>query len=176
MNYQEFWTAKMRIFLVLLAAHWLEHLFQAYQVYVLYLHRECALGFLGMKYPWLIRTEALHFVFALLTVVGFFWVSDWGFWDGKSIRFWRYGYRWSIWHLFEHTLLFAQALTHHNLFGRPAPISILQLIFPRIELHLFYNSIITVYVLMALLQDYLFKRDVRKQLNGMEIDHRKEFT
>src|SRR5580692_10821586 len=57
-------------FVVLLIGHWLEHLFQAWQVYVMHMPRACALGMLGMKYPWLVRTESLHFGFALLTTYG----------------------------------------------------------------------------------------------------------
>jgi hypothetical protein len=47
-----------------------------------------------------------------------------------------------IWHHIEHLLLITQATLHHNLYGRPVPMSVLQFFFPRVELHLFYNSIV----------------------------------
>ena len=62
-------------FAVLMIAHWLEHIFQAYQVYAMHMPRACALGMLGMKYPWLIKTEALHFGFAIFTTVGSNWFA-----------------------------------------------------------------------------------------------------
>ena len=57
-------------FAALMIGHWLEHIFQAYQVYVMHMPRACALGMLGMKYPWLVKTESLHFGFAVFTTIG----------------------------------------------------------------------------------------------------------
>jgi hypothetical protein len=31
---------------------------------------------------------------------------------------------------------------HHNFWGKPVPVSVLQLFIPRVELHLFYNTIV----------------------------------
>ena len=39
-------------------------------------------------------------------------------------------------------LLITQATMHHNFWGSPVPVSVLQLVFPRVELHLFYNTIV----------------------------------
>ena len=159
---------KMTIFLGLIAAHWVEHFFQMYQVYVQHLHRECALGFLGMKYPWLVRTEILHFAFALFTTAGMYWIGDQYFTSWKATKFWAVGYLISIWHLFEHSLLFGQALA-----GRAHPTSIIQLFVPRIELHLFYNSIITYFIMYALIREWWFQREVRtitREINAMMDD------
>lgn len=142
---------KMKLFGGLMIAHWLEHLFQAYQVYVQHLDRACALGMLGMKYPWLVRTESLHFGFAILTVFGFWYAGQDYFENWTATEAWAAGFFVSIWHLCEHTVLFAQAATHHNLFGRSVPFSVLQFVFPRIELHLFYNSVVTILMVAALL-------------------------
>jgi hypothetical protein len=49
-----------------------------------------------------------------------------------------------FWHHIEHALLQGQAILDHNLFGSPVPMSIVQLWIPRVELHLFYNSIVFV--------------------------------
>jgi hypothetical protein len=40
--------------------------------------------------------------------------------------------------------LITQATMHHNFWGKPVPVSILQLVVPRVELHLFYNSVVFV--------------------------------
>lgn len=148
----------MKIFGALMIAHWLEHLFQAYQVYVMHMDRACALGMLGMKYPWLIRTESLHFGFALFTFVGIIY-AGWHYFESKfATKMWALGLVTAAWHLFEHVLLFSQAVSHSYLFGRSQPISIIQLIVPRIELHLFYNSIITFFILFALVEEYLYRK------------------
>ena len=42
----------------------------------------------------------------------------------------------------ELSLLIVQATIGRNFFGRPVPTSILQLWLPRVELHLFYNSVV----------------------------------
>ena len=136
---------RMKLFGALMIAHWLEHIFQAYQVYVQHVDRACALGLLGMKYPWLIRTESIHFGFAVLTLAGFWWAAQNYFESWTATKVWAAGMLFSIWHLFEHLLLFIQAMLH-----RPHPTSILQVFFPRIELHLFYNSVVTILMIAAL--------------------------
>ena len=45
-------------------------------------------------------------------------------------------------HHIEHLLLQLQVVIGHNFFGRPVPTSIVQLWVPRVELHLFYNTIV----------------------------------
>jgi hypothetical protein len=56
----------------------------------------------------------------------------------------------SVWHLFEHALLLGQALIGTTLWGAPQPTSVLQLIVPRIELHLAYNGVVLAGILMAI--------------------------
>jgi hypothetical protein len=147
----------MKIFGTIMIAHWLEHIFQAYQVYVLHLHRECALGLLGMKYPWLIKTESLHYVFAMWTVWAMIY-AGWKYFESDwASKMWIYGTIAAVWHFIEHCLLFGQAVTHHYLFHQSQPTSIIQLFVPRIELHLFYNSIITLLAGVALLEEYLYR-------------------
>jgi hypothetical protein len=155
------------VFAALMAAHWLEHAFQAWQVYVLGMPRPCALGMLGMRYPWLIRTESLHFGFAIFTTIGLLalwkvftelpgddlagYAEHFGLHTSNpTAPWWRAATYISVWHLFEHTLLFGQAMLHHNLFGAAVPTSIIQLFVPRIELHLFYNSLVTIPIVVAM--------------------------
>jgi hypothetical protein len=47
-----------------------------------------------------------------------------------------------FWHHIEHLLLLIQANTGGYFFGRSVPTSVLQVFFPRVELHLFYNSVV----------------------------------
>jgi hypothetical protein len=147
-------------FAFLMLAHWLEHAFQAWQIYVMHMPRACALGMLGMKYPWLIKTESLHFGFAIFTTVGLLMLwrvfvngyvaSDHCVIDPPSANYWKAATYISIWHLFEHSLLFTQAMIHHNFWGSPVPTSVIQQIIPRVELHLFYNSIVTIPIAIAM--------------------------
>jgi hypothetical protein len=138
----------MWAFLALMTAHWAEHIVQVYQVYVLHMHRACALGLLGMKYPWLVRTESLHFTFAVLTTVMLIALRKRFVFEAYTL--WDIAISISLWHLLEHSLLFYQAVTGHFLFGAHQPTSILQLAFPRIELHLFYNSLVTIPSMIAM--------------------------
>ena len=43
-----------------------------------------------------------------------------------------------------------QAILGHNLFGRPVPTSLVQLWVPRVELHLFYNTIVFIPMVIAM--------------------------
>ena len=133
----------LRVFLFIVLAHWGEHLFQAFQIYVLGWPVPKALGLLGMFYPWLIRSEVLHYAYALVMLIGL-WVLRPGFTGVKDRRWWTIALGIQFWHHIEHLLLIVQATTGHNLLGRPVPTSVVQLWLPRVELHLFYNSVVFV--------------------------------
>ena len=60
----------------------------------------------------------------------------------------------SVFHFIEHLALFFQAQTGRFWFGRSVPTSFIQVFFPRIELHLFYNSVVTVLVSVAMYYRY----------------------
>ncbi|WP_134682991.1 hypothetical protein [Brevibacillus migulae] len=132
----------LQVFMVIVIAHWIEHLVQAYQVYVLGWPRHMSHGALGSQYPWLVSSELLHFAYAVLMFAGLL-LLQYGF-AGRSYGWWRASLYLQGWHLFEHSLLFVQAISHAYLFGADAPTSIIQLLMPRIELHLFYNSVVFV--------------------------------
>lgn len=135
-------------FLVIVLAHWAEHLAQAWQVYVLHWPRPQAGGVLGLFFPWLVTSEFMHYAYALVMLVGF-WLLRPGF-TGKS-RFWWSLTLWiQFWHHIEHGLLQGQALVGQNLFGSPVPVSVLQLWIPRVELHLFYNAVVFAPMLVAM--------------------------
>src|SRR5262245_10516073 len=131
----------LRTFMVIVLGHWVEHLLQAIQIYVLGWPVPEARGALGMFFPWLIKSEALHYGYAVVMLIGP-WTLRTGF-TGKRDRFWwMLAFGIQFFHHIEHALLQIQAITGDYLMGRPVPTSIVQLWVPRVELHLFYNTIV----------------------------------
>jgi hypothetical protein len=130
----------LRIFMAIVLAHWAEHLSQAAQIYVLGWPVAEARGVLGLWMPWLVSSEVLHYGYALIMLIGI-WTLRGGF-EGSSRLWWTIALAIQFWHHIEHALLQWQALAGANLFGAPVPTSILQLWIPRVELHLFYNTIV----------------------------------
>ena len=128
------------VFMAIVLAHWGEHLVQAYQIWVMGWPRPKANGILGLWYPWLIQSEVLHYSYALVMLIGL-WVLRKGF-TGLSRKWWTVALVIQFWHHIEHLLLIGQATFHHNLMGKPVPFSVLQFFFPRVELHLFYNAVV----------------------------------
>lgn len=130
----------LQLFMVIVLGHWGEHLAQAYQIWVMHWPRPKANGILGLWYPWLIQSEALHYGYAVVMLIGL-WILRKGF-TGRSRTWWNISLGIQFWHHFEHLLLITQATMHHNFWNKPVPFSVLQLVFPRVELHLFYNSVV----------------------------------
>ena len=130
----------LRIYMAIVLAHWGEHLVQAFQIFVLKWPRPESRGILGYWYPWLITSESLHYVYALIMLIGL-WILRTGF-KGRSLRWWNIALIIQFWHHIEHLLLQSQVLLQKNLFNSPVPMSILQFFYPRVELHLFYNTIV----------------------------------
>ena len=137
----------LNIFLVVVLAHWAEHLAQAWQIWVLGWPRPQARGVLGMPFPWLISSESLHYGYALVMLVALVLLRP-GF-AGRARAWWTVALVIQFWHHVEHLLLFIQAQTAHNFWGKLVPTSVLQLLYPRVELHLFYNSIVFLPMLVA---------------------------
>jgi len=135
-----------RVYVLIVIAHWIEHLFQAYQVYVMHMPRPHSLGALGYLFPSLMHSEWLHYGYAVVMFVGLgLLIEDF---SGTARRLWSVAFYIQTWHLFEHSLLIVQARQGYD------PISVVQLLVPRIELHLFYTSIVTVPMLVAVLLRY----------------------
>ena len=130
----------LKIFMVIVLAHWSEHIVQAYQIYVLGWPVHMAGGVLGYWFPWLVHSEVLHYGYALVMLIGL-WVFRKGF-VGRGYTWWMIAFWIQFWHHIEHALLQGQVIVGHNLFGSPVPTSIVQLWLPRVQLHLFYNSIV----------------------------------
>jgi hypothetical protein len=140
----------LQIFMVIVLGHWAEHLVQAFQIYVLGWARPASRGVLGQFFPWLVKSEALHYGYAVVMLIGLLALRD-GF-KGRAQMWWMISLYIQVWHHFEHALLQGQVILHQNLFGAPVPTSMLQLVFQRVELHLFYNTI--VFIPMALAMYY----------------------
>jgi hypothetical protein len=135
-------------FMVVVLFHWAEHIVQAYQVFVLHWPRPMSMGIVGMYYPWLMKSEILHYGFALVMVVGL-WVLRKGF-TGESRTWWMIAFWIQFWHHFEHFILLYQAQTGHFWFGGKVPTSVGQIWIPRVELHLFYNAIVFIPMVVAM--------------------------
>ena len=139
----------LRVFLVIVLAHWAEHLLQGFQIYVLGWPVPEARGALGLFFPWLIKSETLHYGYALVMLLGL-WMLRTGF-TGKVDRFWWMTAFWiQFFHHIEHGILQLQAIAGQNLFDRPVPTSLVQLWVPRVELHFFYNTIVFIPMVIAM--------------------------
>lgn len=138
----------LQVYTVIVLFHWAEHLAQAAQIYVLGWPVAESLGFLGYLYPWVMTSEFLHYFYAIVMLVAF-WVLRSGF-VGRSYVWWMVAFWIQFWHHIEHALLQGQAIAGMNLFGSPVPVSIAQLWVPRVELHLFYNTIVFVPMVIAM--------------------------
>jgi hypothetical protein len=140
-------AAALGCFMLVVLAHWAEHIAQAIQIWGLGWTKPQARGVLGLWWPWLIKSEALHYGYALLMLAGLFLLRK-GF-TGAARNWWTLALVIQFWHHIEHLLLIIQASTHTYWFGGKVPTSILQIFFPRVQLHLFYNTIVTIPMVVA---------------------------
>jgi len=138
------------IFAAIVLAHWAEHLTQAFQIFVLNMPRPASRGVLGQFFPWMVSSEALHYGYAIVMLVGL-WCLRPGF-VGRARTWWTVALVIQFWHHIEHAVLQYQAITGHNWFGSPVPVSFVQLAMPkfRVELHLFYNAIVFIPMVIAM--------------------------
>jgi hypothetical protein len=138
----------LEIFMAVVLLHWAEHLAQAYQLYAMGWAPPDALGIFGLYFPWLVASETLHYGYALV-MLGGQWFLRTGF-SGRSYRWWMVSFWIQAWHHFEHLLLQGQALVGENLFNAPVPVSMLQLWIRRPELHLIYNTLVFIPMVVAM--------------------------
>jgi hypothetical protein len=139
----------LRTFMVIVLAHWAEHLMQAFQIYALGWPIPESRGVLGQFFPWVIKSETLHYGYALVMLAGLLVLRP-GFTAVQERRWWTISLAIQFFHHFEHLLLQGQALLGLNLFDRPVPTSLVQLWVPRVELHLFYNTIVFIPMVIAM--------------------------
>ncbi|WP_214110414.1 hypothetical protein [Acrocarpospora catenulata] len=141
--------AALNVFLFIVVAHWAEHVAQAIQIYALGWPLPEARGVLGRPFPWLVKSEWMHYGYALLMLVGLIILRK-GF-TGRARTWWNISLGIQVWHHLEHLILLVQALVGANLLGKAAPTSIVQLIVPRVELHLFYNAVVFAPMVVAMI-------------------------
>jgi hypothetical protein len=139
----------LRIFMVIVLAHWAEHLLQALQIYALGWPVPESRGALGHFFPWLVTSETLHYGYALVMLAGL-WLLRRGFAGVHDRRWWMIAFWIQFFHHVEHGLLQTQAILGQNLLDRPVPTSLVQLWVPRVELHLFYNSVVFIPMMVAM--------------------------
>ncbi|MEV7970194.1 hypothetical protein AB0O34_30040 [Sphaerisporangium sp. NPDC088356] len=144
----DYHRAGLNVFLVIVLAHWAEHVAQAIQIYALGWPVPEARGVLGRPFPWLVTSEWMHYGYALVMLVGLILLRK-GF-TGRARAWWNISLGIQVWHHLEHLLLLLQALTGYHLLGRPVPTSMIQLLVPRVELHLFYNAIVFAPMVVAM--------------------------
>lgn len=138
----------LNVFLVIVLAHWAEHVAQAIQIWVLGWPVAESRGVLGAWFPWLSTSEALHYGYALVMLAGLVILRP-GF-TGAARTWWTVALVIQVWHHLEHLLLLGQAVLDRNLAGEPVQTSIVQLVAPRVELHLFYNAVVFVPMVVAM--------------------------
>lgn len=138
----------LQTFMFIVIAHLAEHIVQAVQVYVLEWPRHESRGMIGQLLPWVVHSEALHYGYAVIMLAGI-WMLLPGF-VGRARTWWIIALVIQFWHHIEHALLQGQAIAGSNLFGSAVPVSIAQLWIPRVELHLLYNSLVFVPMIVAM--------------------------
>jgi hypothetical protein len=150
------------VFFGIVVAHWAEHIAQAVQIYALGWSVPAARGLLGLPFPWLVSSEWLHYGYAFFMLIGLLMLRA-GF-AGRSRTWWNASLGLQIWHHFEHLILLVQAIAGANLLGGPVPTSVVQLFVPRVELHLFYNAVVFLPMVVAM---YLHRRPTAPERDAM---------
>ncbi len=138
----------MRLLLIITILHFVEHIIQLMQLYVLHLPRAESMGLVGLYFPWLMKTEIFHYVLALYMLIAMYKYRHYFRLGTSNREYWDAAVAVQYFHHFEHFILLVQAWTGNYLLDKSVPTSIGQLFFPKIELHFIYNLI--VFALMCL--------------------------
>lgn len=136
------------VFAVVVLAHSFEHVLQAAQIWWLGWQPADAGGALGLVAPQAVESEVLHTAYNIVVLAGI--VGLVAIFGGRARRWAWVALIAQSWHVFEHLLLWLQALTGARPFGTQAPSSVVQLLVPRVELHLAYNAVVTALIITAL--------------------------
>src|SRR5260221_7645314 len=113
----------LQAFLVIIIAHWAEHLAQAYQVYVLKWAPHQAGGVLGQAFPWLGHSEVLHYGYALILLAGL-WAVLPGF-VAAAPTWWLGALLVPFWSHIQHPLLPRPGIARHTPVSAALPTTIL---------------------------------------------------
>jgi hypothetical protein len=160
---QEHHEIALWLYMVIVFGHWVEHVAQVYQVYIMgWLPKEAG-GALGLWFPKLAEAEVLHFTYNLFLLTGIILLRS-GF-RNRARTFWNLALIAQGWHFFEHTLLQIQWLTGYYLFGASEQIGIGQLWLPRVELHFLYNLIVFIPMVIGMVY-YLYPSEDKEASTG----------
>src|SRR5438270_214740 len=77
-------------------AHWVEHISQAVQIFILGWPRASALGAVGLSFPVLVSSEWLHYVFAFVTLIALIILRP--AFGGRARAWWNAALVIQIWH------------------------------------------------------------------------------
>jgi len=136
------------IFLAITLAHWAEHLVQAGQIWLLGWERPDSRGVIGQWFPMVVTEEWLHLGYAVVMLAGLALLLP--AMTGRARKWWIAALAIQVWHFVEHGLLWLQAAMDQPFFGKEVPTSVAQLVFMRVELHLFYNLAVFAPMLVAM--------------------------
>lgn len=146
------WQVKVIVaFMVVAGGHFAEHLIQIFEYLVLGWPAKQSGGILGLWFPGLAASEYLHSGWNTLQLTGLILLWPLFRRKGKASLFWKLAMVAQSWHWLEHVLLQVQYLTGYYLFHAIKQQSILELFFPRIELHFVYNLLSFMPTLIAVL-------------------------
>jgi hypothetical protein len=149
-------------YMALVAGHFIEHIIQLIQLYVLHMPRAMSMGVLGLYLPGLMRSEVLHLSYNLMQLLGLLLLAH-GIY-GQARQWWNVAIVLQCWHFFEHALLQGQWVYGRYLFGAPKQTSIGELFLPRIELHFLYVTLVVVPTAMALYHHFAAQRREKQML------------
>jgi hypothetical protein len=149
----------LTLYMIAVIFHFFEHVLQICQAFVLHWARADSGGLLGLWAPQLLASELLHFGYNLFQLVGLAVLLK-GF-AGRAQRWWAIALAIQTWHFIEHTVMLVQAQTSLYLFGASKPMSLLEVLLPRIELHFLYNALVFVPTAIAV---FLYWRSGSYQL------------
>lgn len=155
---------QLQVFVAIVLAHWVEHLAQAFEVYILAMKVPEARGALGLIWPWLVTSEWLHYAYAVVMLGGLVCLRR--HFHGSARMWWTVALALQVWHHLEHLLLLGQVVFSHPLFGAAKPTSIVQLVIPRVELHLFYNTVVFTPMAIAMFLRYSQSRPATVRAGG----------
>lgn len=156
----------LMVFMAISTGHLFEHFAQMKQIFICGLPRSQAGGVLGLWFPTLAASEVLHTTWNTLQLVGLLLL--WPLFKGlRAGSFWKLATGIQVWHWFEHLLLQTQYLSGLYLFGGAKPTSVLELFFPRADLHFTYNLLVFIPTVVALLLYVLERqRDLKEAVRG----------
>lgn len=136
------------VFMAGIVAHIAEHVVQGIQVWALGNAVADSRGIAGQWFPWLAASESLHYFYAIYTLLGLVLLLP--AFQGRARFWWNAALVFQFWHHLEHVTLLFQRVTGDFFFGESVPTSIVQVLIPRVELHLLYNTVVFVPMVIAI--------------------------